>query len=67
MTQSEHVFYRPLNSYKEDDLRLCIQVLEGLRRSISHKDKDDVIQELIQQLALDIMYLKLNNHDRDAK
>ncbi len=67
MTQSEHVFYRPLNSYTDKDLQLCIQVLEGLKRSISHKDKQDVIDELIQQLALDIMYMKMNNYDKDAK
>ena len=67
MTQESHVFYRPLNSFTEKDLQNTIQVLEGLRRSISHKDKDAVIQELIQQLALDIMYLKMNNFDKDAK
>lgn len=67
MTQNDHVFYRPLNTYTEKDLKMCIQVLEGLRRSISHKDKDDVIKELIQQLTLDIMYMKMNNNDSDAK
>jgi predicted metal-dependent hydrolase len=67
MTQEQHVFYRPLNSYTDKDLQTCIHILEGLRRSISHKDKDDLIQELIQQLALDIMYMKLNNYDKDAK
>lgn len=67
MTQSDHVFYRPLNTYTEKDLKTCIHILEGLRRSISHKDKDDLIQELIQQLTLDILYMKMNNNDTDAK
>lgn len=67
MTKETHVFYRPLNSYTDKDLQTCIQVLEGLKRTISHKDKQDVIDELIQQLALDIMYLKMNNYDKDAK
>ena len=67
MTQESHVFYRPLNTFTEQDLKNTIQVLEGLRRSISHKDKDEVIQELIQQLTLDIMYMKMNNNDKDAK
>lgn len=67
MTQEQHVFYRPLNTFTEKDLKNTIQVLEGLRRSISHKEKDDVIQELIQQLTLDILYMKMNNNDKDAK
>lgn len=67
MTQEEHVFYRPLNTFTENDLKMCIQVLEGLRRSLSHKDKDDLIQELIKQLSLDITFMKVNNYDRDAK
>lgn len=67
MTQDQHVFYRPLNSYSIKDLQTCIHVLEGLKRSISHKDKQDTIDELIQQLALDVMYMRMNNHDKDAK
>lgn len=67
MTQDQHMFYRPLNKYTEEEIRLCIQILEGLRRSLSHKDKDELILELIQQLSFDILYMKMNNNDKDAK
>jgi len=67
MTEEQHVFYRPLNTFTENDLKNTIHVLESLRRSISHKDKDDLIQELISQISLDITFMKVNNYDRDAK
>lgn len=67
MTEETHVFYRPLNTLTEKDLRLVIEVLEGLKRSISHKDKQDTIDDLIKQLTLDILYMRMNNNDHDAK